>query len=98
MRDWQKDAPRIIGEVHKANPDATPAELRKLLRAQAGNFHGGTSWGQKVWSKHCRIYIARLTDGAPLSPTVKWPDDIVFPFRGLTDTGSGADIAAVRRV
>ena len=83
MRDWQNAAPRWIANIHRDNPDATPTELRKLLRAEAHNFHGGTSWGKKVWSKHCNAYLAKLTGkGATTARAIKWPDDIVFPWRG----------------
>lgn len=83
MRNWQVDAPRMIAAIHSDNPDATPVELRKLFRAQAYNFHGGTSWGKKVWSKHCNTYLARLTgQAAPKARPVVWPADIVFPWRG----------------
>lgn len=83
MRDWQRDAPKMIRAIHDAMPDATPAELRKALRKEAQAFSFGTSWGGKVWSKHCRIYIARMTGGVTVGPETTWPADIAFPFRGL---------------
>ena len=79
MRDWQKDAPKAIAEIHKSLPDATPDELRKALRKHSQQFSFGTSWGKKVWSKHCRIYLARMTGG--VSKAQSWPADIAFPFR-----------------
>ena len=79
MREWQQDAPRAIAAIHKAMPNATPDELRKELRRHSQQFSYGTSWGAKVWSKHCRIYLARLTGGA--SKAQVWPADIAFPFR-----------------
>ena len=80
MRDWQKDAPLVIERVHRENPDATPAELKKALRNEARSFAMGTSWGKKVWSKHCKTYLARMTGGR-VSPAVAWSADISFPFR-----------------
>lgn len=84
MRDWQKAAPQWIARIHAQMPDATPAELRKALRTAASDFHGGTSWGKKVWSKHCRLYIAKMAGrGAhQVFEETVWPADIVFPFRG----------------
>jgi hypothetical protein len=83
MRDWQNDAPKMIAAIHKSLPDASPDDLRKALRKAAYNFHGGTSWGQKVWSKHCRIYMDKLIGGTPASrrSAVSWPADICFLFR-----------------
>lgn len=82
MRNWQIDAPRMIAEIHKAMPGCSPDELRKELRKHSLNFSCGTSWGKKVWSKHCRIYLQKLT-GNPQSAAVvvEWPDDIAFPFQ-----------------
>jgi hypothetical protein len=85
MRDWQKAAPQWIARIHAENPEATPAELRKALRASASAFHGGTSWGQKVWSKHCRTYLARMSGRGDFRADGKetvWQADIVFPWRG----------------
>lgn len=86
MRDWQRDAPRIIAEIHKAMPDATPDELRKALRSESSQFAMGTSWGKKVWAKHCKTYLTRMTGGSTKSkPATVWPADICFPFRERTD-------------
>ena len=84
MRDWQNDAPREIAAIHATMPDCDPTDLRKALRKHAWQFHGGTSWGKKVWSKHCRAYMAKLTgDGICSAPgkKIEWPADIAFPFR-----------------
>ena len=84
MRDWQRDAPWIIAEIHKSMPEATPDELRKALRSQSGQFSMGTSWGKKVWAKHCRTYLARMTGGSTKAkPAIDWPTDICFPFHDL---------------
>src|SRR3546814_15075359 len=56
------------------------ADRKKALRAHAYNFHYGTSWGKKVWSKHCKIYLARFGPVVPQKP-FQFGDDIIFPFR-----------------
>ena len=84
MRDWQNDAPRMIADIHKAMPDCTPDDLRKALRKDAWKFHHGTSWGKRVWSKHCKAYMAKLTGNGLYrgdGRKTEWPDDIAFPFR-----------------
>lgn len=83
MRDWQHDAPKMIAAIHEDNFGCTTDELRKVLRKEAGNFHCGTSWGKRVWSKHCKAYLAKMA-GKGLTPNdskaVEWPADIAFPF------------------
>jgi len=79
--DWQAEAMRQIAKVHASMPDATPEQLRLALRKHALEFHGGTSWGKKTWSKRCREYLAKLTGVPKLSKAIQWPDDISFPFR-----------------
>ena len=87
MRDWQRDAPLMIADVHASMPDASPEQLRKALRAKSLTFSMGTSWGQKVWAKHCRIYLARMTGGQlKTTKPIKWPEDICFPFRAPQET------------
>ena len=79
MRDWQQDAPRAIAAIHKAMPNATPDELRKELRKHSQAFSFGTSWGKKVWQKHCKTYLACMSGGSAKAEV--WPADIAFPFR-----------------
>lgn len=56
--DWQAEARRRVAALHAIMAKDTPlAERRKVLRAEAMSFHGGTSWGRKVWAKHCRNYL-----------------------------------------
>jgi hypothetical protein len=58
MRNWQRDAPLCIEQATKdLSADATLTERRSALRKAAFDFHGGTSWGKKVWSKHVRKYL-----------------------------------------
>ncbi len=81
MRNWQHDAPIEIAKAVASLPDdATVAERKKALRAHAYWFHGGTSWGKKVWAKHCKLYLARFGPTVPQKP-FKFGDDIIFPYR-----------------
>ena len=69
--------------MHNSLPaDATLADRRAALRAAAYNYHGGTSWGRKVWGKRCRRYLEQhgqkprtTKQAAPL-----FADDIIFPY------------------
>lgn len=80
--DWQAAANARIAAIHASMPDATLEELKKALRREAGNFHGGTSWGKKTWSKRCRIYLQQRMGMKPISPRERFADrdDICFPF------------------
>lgn len=81
MRNWQHDAPIEIAKATAHLPeDATIAVRKKALRAHAYWFHGGTSWGKKVWAKHCKLYLARFGPVVPQKP-FQFGDDIIFPFR-----------------
>jgi len=65
--------------------DADLKTRQKALRAAAGNFHGGTSHGKKVWSKEVRLYLQR--HGLPPRTLPKEPrfaDDIIFPWKVKT--------------
>lgn len=82
--DWQGDARKLIAEVAATLPaSATLQERRKALRAAGGyHYHGGTSWGKKVWAKHSRAYLEKF--GLPPlrerhEPT--FGPDICFPFK-----------------
>lgn len=81
MRNWQHDAPIEIAKAVSGLPEnATIAERKKALRVHAYWFHGGTSWGKKVWAKHCKIYLARFGSVVPQKP-FQFGDDIIFPYR-----------------
>lgn len=89
--DWSHEARVWIADATKDLPEsASLAERRRALRTVACSFHGGTSWGQKVWSKECRKYLEqhglpkRTPDDVP--PTSKLhaklaAPDIIFPYR-----------------
>lgn len=57
---WRENALGRIAAIHRDMPEgATAEELRAELRRHSGDFHGGTSWGKKVWPKACAEYIKR---------------------------------------
>lgn len=71
--------------------DASLTERRKALRKVACEFHMGTSWGKKVWSREVRKYLERhgLPPRTPqsVSPQSKLyqrlqTGDVTFPFKG----------------
>jgi hypothetical protein len=89
--DWKASAREFITETVADLPDdASLDERRRKLRAAAGEFHGGTSWGKKVWSRECRKHLE--LHGLPprtvadISPQSKLharvaAGEITFPFR-----------------
>lgn len=98
---WGASARALIEETMNALPvDATLGDRRKALKRRASEFHSGTSWGKKVWSKECRKYLEReqglppLSDAGPNPPKSQigrkllagqMSGDIIFPFRGDRD-------------
>ena len=84
--DWQAAARHFIAEVDASlPPDADLNTRRAALRKAASHFHGGTSWGKKVWSKHSRKYLEKH-GLAPLPPrgaenSPNFGPDIIFPYR-----------------
>lgn len=81
--DWQAAAKREIARLMADVPaDADWQERRKILRAGASGFHGGTSWGRRVWSKHCKAYLALQGKPQPPQAAPLFAADIIFPFRG----------------
>lgn len=90
--DWQAAARAEIKSVHESLPaDATLKERRSALRKAAHGFHAGTSWGKKVWSRHCRQYLELhgLPKKVGRPGSKEFQDklrkmgqaDIIFPFR-----------------
>mgnify|MGYP000137187158 CR=1 FL=1 len=82
--DWQGEAAKLIAQVHAELPDsASLADRKKACREAGGwHFHGGTSWGKKVWAKHTRRYLEKF--GLPPLQQKHQPTfgpDICFPFR-----------------
>lgn len=87
--DWSAAAQAFISKIAEDfSPDTSEATVRKALRSHAQEFHGGTSWGRKVWPRECRKYLAaRFGQDAAVkqarvedSPLFN-PADIAFPFR-----------------
>ena len=83
---WADQARAIIAEVHAGLPaDANLKEREAALKQKAYWFHGGTSWGKKIWGRECRAYyekhgqkprVSHCAINAPL-----FASDIIFPFR-----------------
>ena len=92
--DWGKAARADISDIIEQLPkDASLDMRRRALRRGASDFHCGTSWGKKVWSRECRKYLEQ--HGLDPLPGRKVEDtrqprlkaaldrgDITFPFRG----------------
>lgn len=88
--DWGKAARREIAARMAELPEgASLDDRRKALRKDATLYHGGTSWGRKVWSRECRKYL-ELHGLPPRKPADASPQsklhaklqagDITFPF------------------
>ncbi|TGV26558.1 hypothetical protein EN786_12370 [Mesorhizobium sp. M4B.F.Ca.ET.143.01.1.1] len=45
--------------------DMPLSDRKKLIQAEAWRFHGGTSWGQKVWPKAKRAYFGKKYGDRP---------------------------------
>lgn len=91
--DWQAAAKARIHALTKDLPDETPlAERRRILRRAAHGFHGGTSWGKRVWSKHCRLYLMRHgLAPKPVESSPLFGPDIIFPYRQKADTQQASE-------
>jgi hypothetical protein len=89
--DWGKEARAEIAERVALLPEGVSLEeRRKALRKDASLFHGGTSWGKKVWSRECRKYLEQhglpprtVADASPQSKLYARAQsgDITFPFK-----------------
>lgn len=85
--DWQAQAKLHIAKfMADVAQDATWKDRQKILRARAWEFTGGTSWGAKVWSKHCKAYLAMHGKPTTVKQDAKaaplFAADITFPFKG----------------
>ncbi len=86
---WRERALALIDEVHREiGRDCTIEQLKAELRKHAHDYHGGTSWGQKMWSSARQQYFKakfgiqpavkqRTVEDSPLFNA----SDIAFPFR-----------------
>lgn len=90
--DWGAAARAEIAERMAGLPAGASLDTRrKALRKDATLFHGGTSWGRKVWSREVRKYLEQhglpprtVADISPQSKLHRRLEsgDISFPFRG----------------
>lgn len=69
---WGDAADALILRLHEdLGETATLDDRKRMLRAHAGEFHCGTSWGKKVWSRRARAYLERY--GLPKLERVATP-------------------------
>lgn len=87
--DWQAEAKKQIALVDRQFEAGTSWQERQTyLRKAAWFFHGGTSWGKRVWAKHCRAYLeshGKPPRKVPEASAPLFASDITFPFRPSTD-------------
>lgn len=58
--NWAEAADALIYRCHEdLGERATLDERKAMLRVHAAEFHCGTSWGKKVWSRRARTYLER---------------------------------------
>lgn len=57
---WLDNGIQMIDALDRQLPADMPLEERKrIIQREAWRFHGGTSWGKKVWPKAKRIYFGK---------------------------------------
>jgi len=57
---WLARGIRMIEALDAQLPEGMALDDRKrAIQAEAWRFHGGTSWGQKVWPKAKRAFFAK---------------------------------------
>jgi hypothetical protein len=84
---WRTNCQSYLAELDEQMPEGiTLAERKKRLRQAAWQFHGGTSWGKKIWGQESRAYLARHGQTLPRAPSPRLlaameSGDITFPFR-----------------
>lgn len=80
---WLEAGIRMIEGIDKELPADMPLEDRKrAVQKEAWRFHGGTSWGQRVWPKAKRAYFAnRYGDKSAVKAGV--PEDHLSPLERL---------------
>ena len=80
---WLDNGLRMIEALDRKLPaDMDLAARKKAIQSQAWRFHGGTSWGRKVWPKAKRIYFGKKYGD---KPAVKHgiPDGHLSPLERL---------------
>lgn len=86
---WAERAQRFIASIELTMPSGTTLKvMRRALRSHAHEFHGGTSWGKKIWSRESRRHLEKHYGLPPRTPLPLDPlfaklnaPDIIFPFR-----------------
>ena len=92
---WAARADALIREIDMTIPaKATLAQRRKAMREKAYWFHGGTSWGRRVWAirvrryleqhgqepKHGKVRLREMMQPSKQEIKLAKPD-IIFPYR-----------------
>ena len=83
---WMDDAVAHIAKLEAELPEgATLKERASHMRAGAWHYHGGTSWGKKIWGqelrKHLELHGQKPRVTLPVEQTPLFADDIIFPVR-----------------
>lgn len=80
---WLASGLRMIAAIDKELPADMPlADRKREIQKEAWRFHGGTSWGQKVWPKAKRIYFAKKYGDKPATQAGV-PDGYLSPLERL---------------
>lgn len=85
---WRTDACAYIAKLDAEIPAGVPLKQRAAyMRARAWQYHGGTSWGKKIWGEELRKYLERHGQKRrvtlPIESSPLFADDIIFPFRDV---------------
>ena len=80
---WLDRGIRMIEALDRELPaDMTLEDRMKAIQKEAWRFHGGTSWGHKVWPKAKRLYFGKKYGN---KPAIKHgvPDGYLSPLERL---------------
>lgn len=86
---WLDNGLRMIEALDSQLPaDMDLAARKKAIQSQAWRFHGGTSWGRKVWPKAKRIYFGKKY-GDKQAVKQGIPDGYLSPLERLMRAAPG---------
>jgi hypothetical protein len=79
----------MIEALDRQLPSEMPlAERKKLIQAEAWRFHGGTSWGRKVWPKAKRAYFGKVYGDGQAKAITGVPEGHLSPLERLMRSAS----------
>ena len=86
MTTWRERAMALIARVHGGLGDACSLdELKSELRKHANSYHGGTSWGKRVWyqakAQYYRQHFGVQPEQKPAEASPLCGDHVHFPYR-----------------